>query len=317
MRVRLRGSTAIVLTLAIGLPPWAAAQEPPPAPAKEAGVVGSWEGWAKLTNESPGLTCRYDSGAEATTVHLEATGDAGRLSGSLAIDIPAAPGSGCPPLRKRYAIAEVSEGQGTVAFTDSGGNEWTLNVRRQGEVLQGLMAWREGGPEQPLAEGFTTRNGSRPLTRLSGEVRLRRAGAAAEGAQQAGGTAAEPAAGPKPKTTAGTHLKNLGIVLGANVVGLGLLYGVNKIGKGSGQSGTVSCSPRFCVYAAENPNLSQCECQPQTNILTGGSCGTTTAGIAQGARCDATRPCQAGLSCNSLVGVPTGTCEDNISGHCR
>jgi len=252
-------------------------------------------------------------------VHLELTGDDGPLSGSLAIDIPADPASGCPPLRKRYTIAEVSEGPATVAFTDSGGNEWTLNLRRQGQVLQGIMSWREGGPDQPLAEGFTSPDGARPSTRLSGEVRLRRAGVAAEEAEQtAAATPAGPAASPKRKTTAGTHLKNLGIVLGANVVGLGLLYGVNEVGKGSGQSGgTVSCSPRFCTYAADNPILGQCSCRPETNILTGGTCGGTPTGVAQGDPCTGATPCQAGLSCNNLVGVPTGICEDNISGHCR
>jgi hypothetical protein len=277
-----------------------------PAPPVE-GLAGGWVGWAKLANDWPGLPCRYDSGPGETPVRLELATEAGRLKGSIAIDLPAAADSGCPALRKRYAIAEATPGPDTLSFTDSGGNEWTLSVRRSGQVLQGLLAWRQGGPEAPLAEGFAGPDGKRPMARLSGEVRLQRAeeGAAAE----AGGTApsAAPAGGtaPSAKAGAGTHAGNVAIVIGANVVGLGLLYGVNKLGKGSAETGVVTCSPRTCIVGALNE---PCFCEG--NVLSGASCGTTTTGAPIGAPCDGKSvPCQAGLSCNS------GLCEDRF-GRC-
>jgi hypothetical protein len=313
MRARARTSFACLLALAIAFPPPAPAQEPAPAAAAAPGVAGGWNGWAKLTNEWPGLTCRYESGPDAETVHLELSGEAGRLRGSLAIDVPAAAGSGCPPLRKRYAVEEVTEAPGTVAFTDSGGNEWTLAVRRQGEVLQGLLAWRAGGPDQPLADGFTSPDGQRPLSRLSGEVRLRRGASEPEqvrGTPAASGGAAAVASAPR-KTSVGTHAKHVAIVLGANVVGLGLLYGVNVLGKGSSTSGTLTCSPRLCRVG---PPGQGCVCEP--NVDTGASCGTTTAGVELGGTCDGkSLPCRSGLTCDLLPNATDYVCEEHFQ-HC-
>ena len=189
------------------LPPAGFAQEPaaPPAPA----AAGSWEGWAKLTNDWAGQVCRYDGGPGAPSVRLELTVVEGQLRGSVAIDLPAEPGSGCPPLRKRYGIAEATQGAGTVSFTDAGGNEWTLALRQNNSVLQGLLAWRPGGREEPLAEGFTRPDGLRPTTRLNGEVRLQRSGdeasseePAAGGAHRGGGGCR--GAGPARRASAGT-----------------------------------------------------------------------------------------------------------------
>jgi hypothetical protein len=318
MRARARTSLACLLALAISFPHLASAQEPAPAAAAAPSLAGGWNGWAKLTNEWPGLTCRYESGPDAETVHLELNGEAGHLRGSLAIDVPAAAGSGCPALRKRCAIEEVTEAPGTVAFTDSGGNEWTLAVRRQGEVLQGLLAWRAGGPDQPLAEGFTSPDGQRPLSRLSGEVRLRRGAvepeqgrgtpaASAGGGAAAGGGGA--ASAPR-KTSAGTHLKHLAIVLGANAVGLGLFYGVNRLGKGSSTSGTLTCSPRLCRAGVPGQ---PCFCDPSQD--TGVSCGTTTGGVDLNGACDGkTLLCRSGLSCDILQGASGGVCEDPKAG---
>lgn len=308
---RPRRFVALALAGALALPATGVAQDPTPAAA--AGAAGSWVGWARLTNDWPGQACRYDAGTEATPVRLELAPGAATLQGSVAIDLPAEQGSGCPPLRKRFAIAEAAEGPGTLSFTDSGGNEWTLALRRGGSVLQGLLAWRQGGPEQPLAEGFTRPDGLRPTTRLAGEIRLRRGEASAEPEESAaeeavapGPAAAGAAAGPAPSAGAGRHVGNFVKIIGANVVGLGLLYAANKAGKGSTTSGVVTCSPRVCIVGATINDPCYCE----GNIVSNASCGTTQSGAPLNAFCDGKAvPCESGLSCNSSV------CQDR-DGRC-
>jgi hypothetical protein len=310
MPTRSRRLVALALAFALALPTTGFAQEP--AAAAPAGAAGSWVGWARLTNDWPGQVCRYDAGTEATPVRLELAPGTGSLQGSVAIDLPAEQGSGCPPLRKRFTIAEAAEGSGTLSFTDSAGNEWTLALRRGGTVLQGLLAWRQGGgAEQPLAEGFTRPDGLRPTTRLAGEVRLRRGGAGAvpeePTAPEAGTTAAEvaPAAAPKP-AGAGRHAGNFALILGANVVGLGLLYGANKLGSGGSATGVVTCSPRVCIVGATINDPCYCE----NNIVSGAPCGSTQSGAPQNSPCDGKAvPCQSGFSCNS------GICQDR-DGRC-
>jgi hypothetical protein len=309
MRARCRRSTALVLGLTLGLPPLAA------APASEAGtegagveaagVAGAWEGWATLTNDWPGSSCRYEGGRDEVSVRLELSPEAGGLRGSAAVDLPAAPGSTCPPLRKRYSIDEVTEGPGTVAFTDSEGNEWTLSVRRNGTVLQGLLAWRAGGAEHLLAEGFTLPDGTRPTARLSGEVRLHRPGSAEEKGASAKSGPAAAAAPAASASKGGSAMGHVGAILGANVVGLGLLYGVNKLGHGTSTEGVVTCSPRVCIVGAPG---APCFCEG--NVVSGAECGTTTGGAPLNAPCDGKGvPCEAALSCNS------GICEDRY-GRC-
>jgi hypothetical protein len=307
MRPRPHRLLRLTLAAALALPAAGVAQEPaaPPAPS----AAGAWEGWAKLTNDWPGQVCQYDGGPGATSVRLELALAEGQLRGSVAIDLPAAPGSGCPPLRKRYAIAEATQGAGTVSFVDAGGNEWTLALRRGNAVLQGLLAWRQGGREEPLADGFTGPDGVRPATRLNGEVRLQRGGEGGAGEPAAApAPAAEGAPGPAPVPPAGAgrHMGNVALVIGANVVGLGLLYGANKLGKGSSESGVVTCSPRVCIVGATVNDPCYCE----GNVVSGVSCGTTTSGAPINAPCDGKSvPCQSGLSCNS------GICEDRF-GRC-
>jgi hypothetical protein len=205
-------------------------------------------------------------------------------------------------------LTTVTNLPGTLSFTDAGGNEWTLAVRRNATVLQGLLAWRQGGSDQALAEGFTGPGGQRPAARLSGEVRLRRG--AEEAAEKPAGAAAPapetPPAAPTPSIGAGGHTKNLAIILGANVVGIGLLYGVNELGKGSSESGVVTCSPRVCIVGASINDPCYCE----GNVVSGASCGTTEAGAPLNAPCDGISvPCQSGLSCNSNVcGDRDGRC---------
>jgi hypothetical protein len=308
MRLLSRRLAALVLAVSLAAPA-GPAQEPTaeePTARAGAGLAGTWAGWAKLTNDWPGLACRYEGGPETTSVRVELGDVDGMLRGSVAVDLPAEPGSGCPPLRKRHAIGETMQAPGTLSFVDSGGNEWTLAVRRSGTVLQGLLAWRQGGPEQPLAEGFTAPGGQRPAARLSGEVRLRRGAEDAPAEETAPAAAEGTPAAATPKTGAGGHAKNIGIILGANVVGLGLLYGVNKAGKGSSESGVLTCSPRTCIVG---PTIND-PCYCEGNVVSGASCGTTEGGQPLNAPCVVpTEPCQSGLSCNS------GFCQDR-DGRC-
>jgi len=298
--MRLRHPAALAAALSLAWPAEAVPQAPPPgqdaraAPAKK-GFTGSYEGTAVLSNEDAGSACRYEAAPETPSVKLE-IGAGSSVAGSIAIDLPAPAGGLCPPLRKRYVIAEYVLEGGALSFTDSGGNEWTLSLREGGGSLYGLVAWRQGGPLEPLAEGFTSPRGERPVARLTGEVRLKRVASGGAGA-----------AAPAPATTSAG--KQAGHVLGivaANVVGLGLLYGANELGKGSTEGGVITCSPRTCITGAPNE---PCFCEG--NVLSGASCGTTPAGAPIGAPCDVkgNTPCQAGLSCNS------GICEDR-SGRC-
>jgi len=297
---RLRRGLALVLASGLVAPGAGLAQEPPPSqrPREEkphAPVFsGSFEGQATLSNDDPAIACRYEGTAAAPSVHLE-FGAGKTLAGSIAIDMPAPAGTACPALRKRYVIPELSLAAPELSFTDSGGNEWTLTLRENGAALQGLLAWREGGVEEPLAEGFSLPGGKRPIARLAGEVQLRRVVPGAAGA----------AAATPQHVGAGKQTGHVIAIIGANVVGLGLLYGANKLGKGASSSGGVTCSPRICIVGAPG---APCFCE--SNVLSGASCGTTQAGAPIGAPCDGTSvPCQSGLSCNS------GVCEDR-DGRC-
>jgi len=314
MRSPARRWLALLLALAVVVPPAALAQQQPTPPTtiSAADLAGHWQGWAKLQNDWPGLPCRYEGSPDAVSVNLELTNDAGRVHGSVAIDLPAEQASACPPLRKRYAIDEVSTGPGTVSFSDSGGNEWTLSVRRSGTVLQGMLAWREGGVGQPLSEGFAGPGGVRPLARRRGEVWVQRP-AAPQAAAGEPAAAAAPAGAPAPGKSGGGHkVANVAAIIGVNLVGLGALYAVNKAGKSSGGSGTVSCSARYCIVGAPN---APCFCENE-NITSGASCGLTTNGVPLGGACDNAKPgnpCQAGDSCNTTGGP--GVCEDRF-GRC-
>jgi hypothetical protein len=299
---RLRRALALALALALGVGTRPSPAQEPPQPQQRQKTTpqtppfaGSFEGWATLSNDDPAAACRYEGTPGTPSVHLE-FGGGKTIAGSIAIDMPAPAGSaGCPPLRKRYAIAELTRAGQTIAFTDSGGNEWTLAQRENGKTLQGLLAWRQGAVEEPLAEGFTLPGGRRPAARLSGEVQLHRVVAGAGGS----------AAATPSQVSAGKQAGHLGAIIGANVVGLGLLYGVNKLGQGSSETGSVTCSPRTCVVGAPG---APCFCEG--NVLSGAACGSTPAGAPIGAPCDGhSVPCQQALSCNS------GVCEDR-DGRC-
>ena len=295
MTSTLRRPLAILLLLGLAADGPVRGQAPPnssapSAPAPGPALAGTWTGRATLTNDWPGFTCRYEGGEDPPTVRLELAQDGGQWNGSVAIDVGAALGSGCPPLSKHYAIAAAQAGDGTLGFTDSGGNEWTLAVRHGEGVLRGLLAWKTG--DAPLAEGFKAPGGTAPLARLSGEVRLKRADSADSPASAA----------PAPKITGGKRVGHLGAIVAANVVAAGLLFGVNKVGKSTSASGVVTCSPRNCIIASIGE-----PCLCNANVLSGASCGVTASGVVQLGACNTTdRPCQAGLSCNR------GICEDRF-----
>jgi hypothetical protein len=266
------------------------AQTPAPGP----DLAGTWTGRAALTNDWPGFTCRYEGAEDPPAVRLELGREGEQWTGSVALDLPAAEGSGCPPLHKRYAVPAAHVTEGALTFTDSGGNEWNLALRRGEGMLKGLLAWKTG--DESLAAGWKTPAGATPLTRLSGEVKLQRKAATAEGA----GGAAEGAA--SEKASGGSRAGSIAAILAVNVVAAGAIYGVNKLGKSSSTSGVVTCSPRNCIVA--NPG-EPCLCN--ANVLSGAPCGSTPSGAPQQAPCNATdTPCQAGLSCNG------GICQDRF-----
>ena len=281
-------SLTLASALTIGATP--RAQEAAPA-----SVFGTWKGTAALTNDSSPTTCRYEGAAESTVLKLQST-DAGPRA-IVRLEIAGVPGSGCPPLHKRYEATNVVIAGSAVSFLDPAGHEWSLAVR-EGRLV-GLVAWKGGGKDEPLAEGFAPPGGTAPLTRLSGEVALDLAAAEGEGKAAAG--AAE------PTTKAATKSKGhfLPAFLAANVVGLGAFYGVKKATDDTGSGGVATCSPRYCVYGGISD---PCVCN--IPITSGASCGQTTYGVTFGGVCnDKTLPCQATLSCNN------GLCDDKL-GRC-
>jgi len=301
MRPRVRRSGAFFIALLLALPPVGSSQ----APSEGSGITGNWTGFARLTNDWPGHLCRYEGSNEEASVRLEISSVDGRLQGSVAIDLPPADGSGCPPLRKRFLITEVVLAQSVVSLTDSGGHDWDLSMGREGSALQGMMAWQQGAADEPLAQGFAFDDGTKPGSRLSGEVRLRKATTAPTGAADDETEEGGDGGGGKKGTSGGTYIKHLGAVAGATLVGLGALYGANKLGSGSSEEGTITCSPRRCVVGAPGE---PCFCEG--NVVSGADCAETETGVPIGGVCTwPTLPCQALLSCNSLL------CEDRF-GRC-
>lgn len=279
---------ALASGLSLGTAP-AVQDTPPPA-----GVFGTWKGTAALTNDSPPTTCRYEGTAESTVLKLQAA-EAGPRA-IVRLEIPGTPGSGCPPLSKKYEATNVVITGSAVSFLDPAGHEWSLALR-EGRLV-GLVAWKGGGQDEPLALGFAPPGGTAPLTRLSGEVALDLKAGEGEGGSAAGGAATAPE---KKKTK--SHF--LPAFLAANIVGFGAFYGIKKATDDNGTGGTATCSPRYCVYG----NLTD-PCVCNINITSGASCGQTTNGVPFGGVCnDKTLPCQATLSCNN------GVCDDKL-GRC-
>lgn len=292
MRLRVRRQSAFFITLLLAMPPVGFSQEP----SEGSGIAGNWTGFGRLTNDWPGHLCRYTGSNEESSVRLEISSEEGRLQGSVAIDLPAAEGSGCPPLRKRFVVTEVVLAESVVSLTDSGGHDWDLSMVREGRALQGMMTWQQGDADEPLADGFAFGDGTKPRSRLSGEIRLRKVRPDTDEETVAGD------GGGEKSTSGGQYFKHVGAILGATAVGLGALYGANKLGSGSSEQGTITCSPRRCVVGAPGE---PCFCEG--NVVSGSDCGETETGVPIGELCVwPTRPCEALLSCNS------GFCEDRF-----
>jgi hypothetical protein len=272
--------------------------------AQEAGapLSGTWKGRAILTNDTPPTACRYEGGPESAVLELQAGG--GAVLAVVRLEIPGTPGSGCPPLRKRYEATNVVATTSAVSFIDPAGHEWHLGLR-EGRLV-GLVAWKGGGKDEVLAEGYAPPGGPPPLTRLSGEVRLERL-ASSEAGTTGTAPAAEAASAPPPSSESKPAKGRpfWPAFIGANVVGLGAFYGIKKATDDTAGGGSATCSPRFCVYGGVSD---PCVCN--INITSGASCGTTSGGVPFGGSCnDTTLPCQASLSCNNNV------CDDKF-GRC-
>jgi hypothetical protein len=285
-------SRVVSLVLASALSTGATPRTQEAAPS---GVFGTWKGTATLTNDSSPTTCRYEGAADSLVLKLQSA-DAGPRA-IVRLEIAGTAGSGCPPLHKRYEATNVVVTGSAVSFLDPAGHEWHLALR-EGRLV-GLVSWKGGGNDEPLAEGFAPPGGAAPLTRLSGEVSLDRAASEEGGSGTAAGTTNPAAATPKKKS----HF--LPAFLAANIVGLGAFYGIKKATDDTGGGGTATCSPRFCVFGGLSD---PCVCN--INITAGASCGQTTSGVPFGGVCnDTTLPCQATLSCNN------GICDDKF-GRC-
>jgi hypothetical protein len=264
------------------------AQEAAPA----SPMAGTWKGTAVLTNDVPGSRCRYEGGAESAVLELQPAEPG--LKAALRIEIPGTPGSGCPPLQKRYESTNVVVTGSAVSFIDPAGHEWTLALR-EGRLV-GLVSWKGGGKDEPLAQGFAPPGGNAPLTRLSGEVTLARGPTEAKPATEAPAAATE-----TPKK--GSHFWPA--FIGANIVGVAAFYGVKKATDDDSTGGSATCSPRICVFGGVSD---PCVCN--INTTSGAPCGDTTIGVPFGGVCnDQNLPCQAGLSCNN------GVCDDRL-GRC-
>jgi hypothetical protein len=259
-----------------------------PLAAADPDFTGSWAGWARLTNDWPGLPCTYDGSATPGSPKLDLAKEGDALKGTLTLEIAPAAGSGCPPLHKVYAVVDAKQSEAALSFGDPGGHVWTLGSRQEGAILKGLVAWRSGGASDPLAADFKAADGT-PMTRLTGEVHLARTGKPEGGASVKKG---------------GSRAGAVAAIIGANVVAAGAFVAANKLGN-TKTSGATSCSPRYCFVAQPGE-----PCLCNANVLAGSSCGTTTAGVALGGVCNATLlPCQTGFSCNA------GVCQDG-SGAC-
>ena len=278
----------------MGAAPRAQDAAPRAQDAAPAGVFGTWKGTANLTNDSSPTTCRYEGTPESAVLKLQSADSGPRAI--VRLEIAGTPGSGCPPLRKRYEATNVVITASAVSFLDPAGQEWTMGLR-EGRLV-GLVAWKGGGKDELLAEGFAPPGGTAPFTRLSGEVAFDRAAGDGDSSGAAAPAEGLPA-GPKKKS----HF--LPAFLAANVVGFAAFYGIKKATDDTAGGGTATCSPRYCVYGGLSD---PCTCN--INITSGAACGQTTNGVPFGGVCnDKTLPCQATLSCNN------GVCDDKL-GRC-
>ena len=174
-------------------------------------------------------------------------------------------GAPCPTLRKRYSIAEfVLEGP-ALSFMDSGGNEWTLSLRRERRDPAGAAGMAAGRRRGAARRGLLAPRRAAPARAVE------RRGPAAPPGHGRGRERPRPRSRPVERGEAGRPHRRHHWARTSSA--LGLLYGANKLGKGSSETGVVTCSPRTCIVGAPNE---PCFCEG--NVLSGASCGTTRAG---------------------------------------
>ena len=172
MRPAARSSTlrplAVLLAALLAGP--ARAAQAPPTPAVPPALlewVGSWSGSAKLTNEAAEAACVYEGAASPGAVTLEITAAGSELHGTLKLALPPGAGPACPAIEKTTEVRDLVASGSSLTFVGPGKHSWTLG-RRSRELL-GTVAWKGAGNDEAGA------------LRLSGEVRLAKAGAAHKG----------------------------------------------------------------------------------------------------------------------------------------
>jgi hypothetical protein len=280
-----RSVAALVVTLlpALGL----RAQEPATLLPPNVDFSGTWSGSGRFTNEWANPVCRYSG----PTVTLEVRQEAQQTGGTLDLEIKASDSPSCPALKKQYTIEEIRVTGSRMSFVDPAGAVWDIALRSGG--LLGIVTWRGGPTSEPLAEGFLGPDGTAPLTRLQGEVNLKRQGGS-------------DLPGPRGKPSLSGTTKAIGAIVAAEAVGTAVLLTTNRYTRLSGRATQNSCSQRYCTVGA--PCLCLDAQHNISNLVTGGSCGTTDQGGSTGSPCSPPNfPCQAGLSCDSFANT-TGIC---------
>jgi hypothetical protein len=245
---------------------------------------GAWSGGGRFTSDAGASACEYSGPAEPASVSLTLEPESAPTGGYLSLDLPAA-GATCPAFKARYRIEEVRLSGNSLMFSDAAGNEWHLTLR-DGH-LKGMAFSSHFSGEVDLGPGISASSPSPTPSPVPG-------------------TASPAAAGAKAEAPKASVWKGVGGVVAANIVGAGAFIGLNAALKDSKaiSSNTQTCSIRSCVTAGPG------DCQCNTNIASGASCGSTSAGAPYAAACNPpSLPCQSDLSCNNLI------CEDKF-GRC-
>ncbi len=138
-------------------------------------LTGTWVGSGTFTNDWQGWRCEYKGRMTPPSVVMGLVQTGTRVEGWVAVDI-ASQGPGCPVLRKKYTIADGTVSATRLTFSDPAGHRWTLRFTTV--LLHGTVTWDGSAPypHEALAIGTSGPTGDTPLTRLSGKLRLTRAG---------------------------------------------------------------------------------------------------------------------------------------------
>ncbi len=281
--------------------------------AAPAGAAGSWVGWARLTNDGAGSAVPLRRGRRPPQVRLELARRELARRGRSRSTCPRRAGLGLP--RAAQALLDRrGRARGPRAVLHRLGRQRVDAVAaRGGAVLQGLLAWRQGGaraaarrgllaPRRAAAARAPERRGAacgaarRRRTRRN--RRQSRPGRA--GGRECRGGAVQPAG-------EGRHAGHLALILGANVVGLG--PALRRQQAGQGQLRERASSPARRASASSGPR-STSPASAKATSSRAPPAGPTESGAPQNAPCDGNGvPCEASLSCNS------GLCEDRV-GRC-